>query len=64
MSETKTEVEAMIFDMAAAILLGKATEDDIKKVVNLAKEHDLLPLVRQEVCNIGCAFEALKGSNG
>ena len=45
---TKKEVEAMICNMSGSILLGNATEKEIEKVVNLAKEHDLLPLVHQE----------------
>ncbi len=49
---TKTEVEAMIYNMSGSILLGKTTEKEIETVVKLAKEHDLLPLVAKEFGDI------------
>ena len=46
--ESKQDVEAMIYNMSGDILMGKASKEDIEKVVKLAEEHDLLPLVKQE----------------
>ena len=51
-TKTKRDVEAMIYEMSAKILMSKATESEIEKVVKLAKEHDLLPLVKQEFLDI------------
>lgn len=54
MSETitKKDVEAEIYNMAGAILMGKATGDEIEKVVKLAKKHGLLNMVRKEFGDI------------
>ncbi len=49
----------MIYNMTASILLGKTTKDDIKKVVELAKEHDLLSIVKEEFGDIGRILGAL-----
>ena len=50
---TNKGVEASIYNLCAEILLGKAKEEDIKTVVQLAKEHNLLSLVATEFGSIG-----------
>lgn len=50
--KTKTDVEAMIYNMSGQILMGKATKEEIETVVGLAKKHDLLPLVKEEFGDI------------
>lgn len=44
----KNTVKAMIYNMSGDILLGKAKEEKVKKIIALAKEYNLLPLVKQE----------------
>ena len=56
MEHTKRDVEAMIYNMSAEILMGKATREDIEKVVKLAEEHNLLGLVGQEFGDITDTF--------
>ncbi len=50
--KTKQDVEAMIYNMSAGILLGKTTDKEIEKITELAKEYDLLPLIKQEFGDI------------
>lgn len=48
----KKEVEAKIYLLSAAILLGKATKDEVEKIVQLASKHNLLALVKQEFSSL------------
>ena len=50
---TKSEAEAAIFNLSGQLLLGKVDEEEIKKIVKLAGQHDLLPLLRQEFSSVG-----------
>ena len=43
------EVVAKIYCLAASILLGKTTEEEIKEVCRLAKEHDCFDVFRDEI---------------
>lgn len=54
---TKDDVKAMIYNMSGEILMGKATEESIEIVNKLAKEHDLLGLVKSEFKDIGSHYE-------
>ena len=47
------EVEAAIYNLSGQLLLGKASEEEIKEVIKLASQHGLLPLLRQEFCSVG-----------
>lgn len=52
MKHTKDDVKAMIYNMSGQISLGKGSKEDIKEVVALAKEHNLLSLVAEEFGDI------------
>ncbi len=52
MKVEKKGVKAMIYNMSGQILTGKTTKKDIKEVIDLAKQHGLLPLVKQEFVDI------------
>lgn len=42
------EVKAQIYYLSGQILTGKATKEGVKEVVDLAKKHGLLSLLKQE----------------
>lgn len=48
-STTQAEVIAKIYSLSASILLGKATEDEIKQIGKLAKEHDCFDVFKDEI---------------
>lgn len=60
MKHTEDEVRAMIYNMSGEILMGKATEENIKAVVKLASENDLLDLVNAEFGEIHSAIAGAK----
>ena len=53
METTKNETTAMIYNLSGEILMNKATEEQIKKITKLAKEQDLLALLKAEFSNVG-----------
>ena len=40
------EVRAEILNLSGEILMGKASREDVERVTKLAKEHNLIPVLR------------------
>lgn len=49
----KESIKAEILNLSASILMGKAKEDEIKRVTKLACDNDLGPYLRDEFQSIG-----------
>lgn len=50
---TDKDVRAKILNLSGEILRGKATEEEIKRVTSLAKEHNLLSFLKDEFKDLG-----------
>ncbi|MCK5601713.1 hypothetical protein KAR91_07595 [Candidatus Pacearchaeota archaeon] len=49
---TRDEVEAEILCLSAELLLGKATKEDIGRVVSMAMENGCLDIIKREFTDI------------
>ncbi len=54
--ETRNDVRAMIYNLSGGILMGKTDEKEIARVYKLAKEHNLMYLVKEELQSLNLAI--------